>query len=68
MINVTTAGYVILDQHGNVLATRDDFLIAKRACDDNPIADRVERASDGAKMCVAPRNKFRRTVPIARAA
>ena len=57
---IPTTGFVILGQHGDLLAWCADFLTAKRRCDTDARADRVERAEDGVKMCCAPRSKFGR--------
>ena len=57
---IPTHGFLILGQRGEIIAWVTDFLDAKRRCDTHALADRVERASDGAKMCCAPRSKFGR--------
>lgn len=54
------SGFIVLDAHGEFLAWAECILVAKRRCDGDPVAERVERCSDGARMTLPPWGKFKR--------
>lgn len=55
---MAATGFIVVDRAGEFIAWAAHMEVAKRRCDDDPNADRVETA-DGIALAFAPRWKFR---------